>query len=145
MAAPTFCASHFCTFAQSLRLRWDQDEASVRTSISRAYYGAFLEARDAIGASSKGDRGHSEVISAYSGRGSVNDTLIARSLRSMKKLREKADYDAHLVCTKRDAEDAMSEAKKVLKSLGVPPTLLPDLVPIQLKPAAAPAQLPPVA
>lgn len=132
MAAQAFTAGTFCSFAKTLRLRWDTDEASVRTSMSRAYYGAFIEARNAKGLSSIGGNGHQTVISAYQG-----DRIISGALRRLKSLRERADYEPQSPCSRKDAQDAITEAEKVLKALGVKPPRLPDLVPL-----AAPGQPP---
>lgn len=132
MAAPAFTASAFCSFAKTLRLRWDTDETSIRTSMSRAYYGAFLEARDAKNLSSSGSNGHQVVISAYFGTGQPVDKAISSSLRKLKGLREKADYEPHAACSKLDAQDAITEAEKVLRALRVMSPKLPDLVPFQI-------------
>lgn len=132
MAAPAFTASAFCSFAKTLRLRWDTDETSIRTSMSRAYYGALLEARDAKALSSGGSNGHQAVISAYWSSGKPIDKAISSSLRKLKGLREKADYEPHAACSKTDAQDAIVEAEKVLKALSVMAPKLPDLVPFQI-------------
>lgn len=138
MASTAFTAGAFCSFAKALRLRWDTDEASIRTSVSRAYYGAFLEARDAKGLSSVGRDGHKVVITAYVNTGHPADRVISASLRTLKQLREKADYDSQSTCSKKDALDAITEAEKVLKALGIKPPGRPDLVPFVV-PTKAPA------
>lgn len=143
MAVPPFSANHFCSFAQSLRFRWDHDESSVRVSISRAYYGAFLEARDSVSLSSKGETGHIDVINHFFGLKTPAATATAHALRSMKKRREKADYELHLVCVKKEAEDAVTEARKILKSLGISWMAAPDLVPLTLGSIANAASQPP--
>lgn len=143
MAAPPFNASHFCSFAQSLRFRWDHDESSIRVSISRAYYGAFLEARDAIQVSSQGETGHLDVIKHFSSLKTPTATIIANTLRSMKKRREKADYDIQLACKKKEAEDAVIEARKILKSLSIGWVAAPDLVPIAYGGIASAVSQPP--
>lgn len=138
MAAPVFTGGAYCSFAKTLRLRWDADEASIRTSVSRAYYGAFLEARDAKGLSSYGASGHSDVIGEYARTGHPADRTISASLRTLKRLREKADYELRTSCTKTDAHDAIREAEKVLRALSISPPKLPDLVPL-LAPSKPPA------
>jgi len=136
MASAAFSPGSFCAFAKTLRHRWDADEASIRTSMSRAYYGAFLEARDAKGLSSVGRDSHKRVLDAYGGT-TPADQVISSSLRKLKSLREKADYEPQTTCSKSDAHDALTEADKVLKVLSVRPGKLPDLVPIQMPGAPA--------
>ncbi|HEX5806109.1 MAG TPA: hypothetical protein VFY31_07220 [Macromonas sp.] len=93
------------------------DDAALRSCISRAYYSAFLGARDARQLSSTGRTGHKDVISHYRKVNNPAYTAIANSLEDLKDLREKADYDVHLNCTTKDGTDAMTQASKVKKLL----------------------------
>ena len=81
-------------------------------------------ARDAKGASSVGQTGHKDVINKYQA-GDAKQQAIADSLKSLKKLREKADYEPQTPCARADGTDAVSQSAKVLKLLGVKlPSLL---------------------
>lgn len=89
------------------------DSAALRSCISRAYYGALLSARDARQLSTVGAGGHDNVIDHYKNTGDPIDRAIADSLRVMKRLRKKADYDLNEDCTKQEGGDAMIQASKV--------------------------------
>lgn len=97
------------------------DCADLRSCISRAYYGAFLTARDAKNLSSVGHSGHKEVLSAYKASSDPKDTIIHNSLRDLKELRKMADYDVHRNCTAKNGNDAMAYAGKVIRLLNANP------------------------
>lgn len=122
--ATTFSPSSFYALAHLLSLQSKGDDAQLRTSISRAYYSAFIEARDAKGLSSRGATGHKEVISRYK-NGDAREQSIADHLKSLKWLREVADYEPTTPCKTVYGTDAISHSAKVLKALGIaPPTML---------------------
>lgn len=130
MAGVPFAAKSFCAFAVSLNERWQHDAAAVRTTMSRAYYGALIEARNARGLSTKGKGGHQRVIDEYDNLGTTEGHQIARDLENLRDLREVADYQPHTHCDPRQALHATQHAKKVLLALGIQPEPdRPKLVP----------------
>lgn len=124
MATTTFAPASFYALAHLLRLQSKGDDANLRTSISRAYYGAFIVARDAKGASSLGPSGHSAVINEYR-QGDAKEQSISDNLKALKWLREIADYQPRTQCLSKYGTDAMTQSAKVLRALGVtPPSML---------------------
>jgi hypothetical protein len=83
---PPFNPREFYHLAQQLALP-DAGEASLRTAVSRAYYGCFLETRERLAVSAQ--RGiHQAVISALRRRDRLTGDLLDRLRRS----RITADY-----------------------------------------------------
>lgn len=94
--------------------------ACSRSAISRAYYSAFLSARDRIEAYNGRPlprRGvHDTVWRAMAyGQGAVKTLGLA--LRDLKKLREDADYTMTAVVDSTSARDALSTAERILQNL----------------------------
>lgn len=89
-------------------------EAHLRSCISRAYYGAFVVARDSAHISTLGPDGHKRVIKHYAEGDSI-DQLIADSLKSLKVMRERADYESGVTCPSSEGTKAMTLSAKVLK------------------------------
>lgn len=101
------------------RLSHEQEEASLRSAVSRAYYSAYNTARQQVCAKepmfSFRDDDHWKVWEWYSkqpGRGAQVQT-IGQALRS---LRNRADYD-RLSNYKAEAESAVRKAKQLLMLL----------------------------
>lgn len=89
-------------------------ESPVRAVVSKAYYGAFLEARNKAGITSKSPNVHQQVIDYYNQK---NNSALANRLDSMRSNRNNADYDTSLTFTSREAGIALSHAKRVLDNL----------------------------
>lgn len=121
MPGQRFEPKSFCAFAASLGERWPLDESAARTAMSRAYYGALIEARDAARVTTRGPGGHQRVIDAYSGKGSQVGAQIARDLDTLRGLRECADYEPQTPCSGRTAYQAVGLANKVLLALSITP------------------------
>ncbi|MDI6916846.1 MAG: hypothetical protein QMC80_03525 [Thermoplasmatales archaeon] len=68
------------------------DEASVRTSISKAYYASFLIARDKLGLKLKIPEVHREVIKLLYRKTPIS----ANSLHKLRRLRNISDYDTKI-------------------------------------------------
>lgn len=116
-----FNAASFYSVADEMRMKSNADGAHLRTMISRAYYGALIVARDARQISTRGQQGsHQQVINAFAGNNS-SDSLVADSLRSLRKLREKADYEPNVPLTRQDGINALAASKRVLHTLGAYP------------------------
>ena len=91
-------------------------EAHVRTIISRAYYSAFLVARDKAGITDDSPGVHQKVWSHYS---SAGKTTLANRLEDLRLKRNRADYHMKLTMTSRDSGMALAWARSILKELGV--------------------------
>lgn len=89
--------------------------------MSRAYYGALIEARNARGIITKGQGGHQRVIDAYEAMGTREGSQIARDLKALRDFREAADYEPHRHCDPRQAFQATQHANKILIALGIQP------------------------
>lgn len=113
-----FTAESFYRLATLLqRQSQGDDDAQLRTCISRAYYGAFLTARDHCQKSSQGRRGHAEIIEHYLKSDNEREQLIGSDLDTLKSLRVQADYRVDMACTTQDGNDAMRLAGKLLRLL----------------------------
>lgn len=110
-----FSPGSFYTVADQLRLKATADGPHLRTLISRAYYGALIEARDAKGVSTTGGGGHQKVIEAY--MGAQGNQLVADNLRALRALREKADYEPASALKGNDGLLALSSCRRVLTAL----------------------------
>ena len=86
------------------------DEASVRTSISRAYYASFLIARDELGLKLKIPEVHREVIKRLYRR----STAAANSLHRLRRLRNISDYDTKIKVKTDDGETALKLADNIM-------------------------------
>lgn len=131
MAGAPFDPAEFYAFAESLRFRWNQDEASVRTTMSRAYYSALIVARDHKGLSSLDRDSHWTVIKAYSNT-DATEKQVRDALLAGKALRERADYEPLNACLKQQAEESLKKARIVLSALvGKQPGARQPLVPFE--------------
>ncbi|PIU60817.1 MAG: hypothetical protein COS84_12000 [Armatimonadetes bacterium CG07_land_8_20_14_0_80_40_9] len=96
------------------------EEAYLRTSISRSYYGVFCIARNILkGKGLKIPRTdlHKYVITQYKKSTNPIEEKIGESLARLRKKRNKADYlDQPQIC-ENEARSAYLEAQKVLYNL----------------------------
>jgi len=92
------------------------DEARARAIISRAYYGAFLEARNRAHITDKSPGVHVKVHDHYfkSGR-----RALANRLDESRRRRNDADYDTAVNFTSMDSGKALKQARRILEELGV--------------------------
>lgn len=90
-----------------------ESEQDFRSIINRAYYGAFLTARDKAGIKNSGGSIHKEVIDYYQTRVSK----VSNNLSVLKKLRQKADYEIHKDVTRTEARQSCSKARSIVESL----------------------------
>ena len=91
----------------------NEDEASIRTSIGRAYYASFLITRDKLGLRLRVPDVHHKVIESLYGV----DPLIANKLHSLRRLRNSSDYDLHVSLRTADAERALKLADAVISGI----------------------------
>lgn len=118
-----FSPASFYTLADELRLKATADGPHLRTLISRAYYGALIEARDAKRVNTTGGGGHQKVIDSY--KGPQGNQLVADSLRTLRSLREKADYEPATALKSADGQIALSSCRRVLQALNKLPSPVP--------------------
>lgn len=92
------------------------DEARARAIISKAYYGAFLEARNKAGITDKSSGVHKKVHDYYFNTGRL---ALANRLDDSRIKRNDADYDTALTITSMDSGKALKRARKILEELGI--------------------------
>ncbi len=90
-------------------------EIELRTVINRAYYGAFLVARDQAGIKNSSGSVHGAVISYYKNQ---KATKISNNLEYLKTLRQKADYELDQKIDLQQAKGSCRSARTILKELG---------------------------
>lgn len=87
-----FAWREYLTLATELAERSEQ-EAALRTAISRAYYAVFCTARARLAEPSLGTA-HRGVWDAYRNAGDRNRRSIGNRGDRLRRLRQRADYDA---------------------------------------------------
>lgn len=122
--SPPFDPATFYSLATALQPRAKPNDATLRSVISRAYYGALITARDVAGLNPRGIDTHDQVITHY-GR-NATESMIATNLRSLRQLRNKADYSSSSACTIDEGLQAISQSKKVLQVLKRLPSAKPS-------------------
>jgi len=90
------------------------DSALARTCINRAYYAAFLVARDASKNKSESSMIHTQIIDHYKKK----NRQIGNKLSDLFIRRKKADYSLGDTITNRDSGIALNQAKEILEALG---------------------------
>ena len=106
----------FFRFAHALIQQPSLDEASLRSCVSRAYYSAFLVARDRAKITNSGQSVHDLTARHYVNR--PQQAGIGNRLNALRTLRNQADYDLMKTCSRRDAQNSIAQARKVLLDLG---------------------------
>ncbi|UXH79774.1 hypothetical protein [Roseateles amylovorans] len=92
------------------RLLAHPDEASARSAASRAYYSAFLMARDRSGVHHRGSAIHAKVQNHLRAHGEV---WLAQNLQRLRACRNLADYQVHRRFQSRRARWATEIAKDI--------------------------------
>jgi len=108
--------------AQSRRLLADGREVDIRSSISRAYYSVYHYAEAAasrmeLPQSSRRNIGTHERLFARFDDGGKRLKVIARMLRSKKRLRAAADYDLEESFDTAEASLHIREVESMIKDL----------------------------
>lgn len=85
-------------------------EAHERSAISRAYYGAFLMARDAAGIQDETSEAHFATWRHYADRG---ETQLAKDLRKLRKARNLADYKTDVHVSPHVCDEAMQASRRI--------------------------------
>lgn len=89
-------------------------EVDRRSSVSRAYYAAFLRARDQAGISDTTKDVHRVVQEFYF---QANKVAIANRLNSMRRARNKADYKLNDAVDGKSTSTQIKEAEAVFSDL----------------------------
>lgn len=110
-----FHPRRFLDLAEGLLTR--HDEASLRSAVSRAYYGVFLEARDLLGMTHLGSQVHGEAQQMLKRRGLLQ---LAHRLDSLRKLRNVADYQVATRMGHPQALTGMQAARLIARELDSP-------------------------
>lgn len=92
----------------------EEEEAKLRTVISRAYYGAFLACRDKAGITTTGPNVHQLTAEHYSVKVS---SAMGNRLDDLRSRRNDADYDTKSAYGRKKAGEALVYAKKLLDDL----------------------------
>jgi len=96
------------------------EESCLRSSISRAYYGAFCIARNRKGYKKyTGTDLHWKVINEYKDSSDGTEQNIGRILDKLRRSRNDADYDENKSIDKKLAERIVMSAKQILNSMGI--------------------------
>lgn len=93
-------------------------EVEFRTIINRAYYGAFLIARDFAKITNSGSSVHQETLNFYKQRPHVG---IYNHLNQLRGLRTMSDYQLDVAISKREAAKSLKLAEHILKELNYLP------------------------
>ena len=108
--------AHFLTFADGIAQTPTSGPAGFRSAISRAYYAAFLEARELIGKRMgfRVDRGGNEH--KYLQRLLLNCSVeegqeVGELLKNLQQSRKEADYDMHLLHCETQVEASLCVAR----------------------------------
>lgn len=97
-----------------------KEEACVRSSVSRAYYGAFCIARNRKSYKKYTGRDiHWKVINEYKNSSNGNEQNIGRILDKLRKSRNNADYNEDRPINKDLAERSVISANIILNILGI--------------------------
>jgi uncharacterized protein (UPF0332 family) len=103
------------------RLAAETTEADWRTAISRAYYPAFHIARDLAADLNftvpRADRAHQYLVFRLSNSGAPPVEQTGRDLETLRRLRNRADYDATPPLTQAHASAAHQLAEGIIQAL----------------------------
>ncbi len=102
------------------KLTQTPDEASLRSAISRAYYGVFCITRNKKGLNHLKHAGvHQEVIKRYKNSNDPNEQKIGIFLDKLRDSRNKADYDENANVNLHLVQRVLIHANNILKLLGI--------------------------
>jgi uncharacterized protein (UPF0332 family) len=103
------------------RLATEAAEADWRSALSRAYYAAFHVARRLLADLNftvpRADRAHQYLIFRLSNCGEPAVEQAGRDLETLRRLRNRADYDEAPPCTQPQAVAAVRRAEDVIRQL----------------------------
>ena len=88
-------------------------EVALRSAVSRAYYAAFLRAREAAGISDNSEHSHRLVREHYLSA----DFAVGNRLASLRRKRNEADYEITKSFDSKTAGGLLRQAKAVLDNV----------------------------
>ncbi|CAD6548619.1 hypothetical protein LMG27952_04757 [Paraburkholderia hiiakae] len=91
------------------------EEAKLRSAVSRAYYAAFLYARNTAGIADSTSTVHSLTRQHYL---KIGEAKVASRLDSLRVSRNDADYDLALSFSKIKSNQAIDIAQRVIEHIG---------------------------
>lgn len=110
----------YLVLAEELGKRSD-DEASLRSAVSRAYYAAFCTARNRLLQEGeevpKTGEAHTVVWTKYRERAQKQRRDVGINGDRLRRVRNKADYDDELPNIHAEVEGAVARARRLLDSL----------------------------
>lgn len=112
MLGKAFNAEQVLDLAESLSTHGG--EAQGRCAISRAYYGAFLLARDIAHINDKTSQAHAKTWRHYVDKGEKD---LARDLWGLRDARNKADYNTDVNLSGEDCRKALQACRRVHAAL----------------------------
>ncbi|MBC7233978.1 MAG: HEPN domain-containing protein [Chloroflexi bacterium] len=116
-----FAWAKYLVLAEELAVR-STDEASLRSSISRAYYAVFCTARNRLLEEGeeipKTGEAHAEVWTKYRESAQKRRKYIGITGDRLRRSRNKADYDDEFPSISAVVQDAVVKARHLLDSLG---------------------------
>jgi len=99
------------------------DEASLRSAISRAYYGVFCISRNKKGFKNyklkKGENIHWIIINKYKNSHDKNEKIVGKYLDDLRRNRNYSDYDEDETIDFKRAQRVLIKTKKILDNLGI--------------------------
>ena len=96
----------------------DDAEPRMRSIVSRAYYSAFLVAREQAKIKNSSEGTHKLTAEYY--KTNAGSSRIGNRLDDLRLRRNSADYDLRDTCGRRKAGEALAYAKKILNDLNAP-------------------------
>lgn len=112
--------AQYLVLAEELVLRKDE-EAALRSAVSRAYYAAFCKARNRLRQEGvhipKTGKAHTVVWNRYREAAEERRRYIGMTGDRLRRSRNKADYDDKFPRLATVVEDTTSKAKRLLASL----------------------------
>lgn len=113
--------SDFISLAENLIANKD-DQASLRSSASRAYYGAFGRVRIYFSSKYKlkdslGDGVHQKIIGTLKGSDNRKEYTLGNTLSQLRDSRNDADYESHMSFNKQQVEEVIRKSKSLLNQL----------------------------
>jgi uncharacterized protein (UPF0332 family) len=127
MAAAPFNWNEFLNLANTLS--GNGDEASHRTSISRAYYAAFHAATDHAKANGYNERSHGRLWKMYGGDADINAKRLSAIGNFLKRQREQADYATAVPRVNDIMTQQLAETANFMTTLALVPATSPQLLP----------------
>jgi len=94
-----------------------KDQASFRTSISRAYYGAFCLARDKKQINSTDKNVHKIVIETFQKSSNINEKKVGKILYDLRKSRNEADYQTNKSFDLNNTKRIIQKSREIVNLL----------------------------